>query len=267
MAEALTREQRDALLARVWDLEARLYPPEDAPEPDARERERLREQYYQALAEYSDRLPRMVLSVCPFTGEPLRRALDPWGLDGPWWLKDRIFKVDEPAAPPTFRVLLGALALGNRAPAESRGPVIPGPEVPFVVPRLLRLPGMRAVVHRVPLETGDVAYPIAYFSTEAIDDRRLHQFWLRQDLWFKNAAGGTSWLIANDVWDFDLAPWVEQGLVGWVRPDLRVADRDSGEPFPYSDLPGDRAPQSIARGRRSLLPLPNGVMVDPFHQD
>src|SRR5262245_45399878 len=266
MSEPLTRTERDALLERIRELDRALYPGEDRQEPVGERRARLKENYYQLFVEYGDRLPRVVMSACPFTGAPLRRAWDPWGLDGPWWFKTRIFRIEEPVAPPTFRVLLGALALGERLPVESRDEVTPGPEIPFVVPRLLELPGMVAVISRLDLATGDVAYPIGYFSEEDIPDHRLHQPWLRQDLWFKNKSGGTSWLIANDPWDFELAPWIERGKLRWIRTgdaESRVVGPESGA-CPYLELEGERAPQAISGGERELLEPPDGTQVDPF---
>ena len=80
----------------------------------------------------------------------------------------------------------------------------PGPEVPFVVPNLLELPGMIAVVGRIELETGDVAYPIAYFSDKKTRATDLHATWLRSEYWFKDESGNSCWNISNDEWSFDL---------------------------------------------------------------
>lgn len=261
-----TRAERDELLSRAWSLDARIYPPDAAQAPHGRPAALLREAYYQALGEYADRLPRVVMSACPFTGRPLKRAFDPWGLDGPWWQQGREVEIDEPAPPPAFKVLLGALALRGRAPAEARETVIPGPEVPFVVPRLMDLPGMIAVVARLDLETGDTAYPIAYFSEEEISQTHLHQFWLQQEHWF-DLEGKSAWLIANDPWDFELGPWVRSGRLRWIEPGdpaSRVVDGSAGARCPFLDLPGERQPQSIAGGQRELLELPDGTPVDPW---
>lgn len=263
----LNRTERDALLERAWATDGRLYPEDGSPRPKNRDAVRLREVYYQVLGEYGDRLPRVVMSACPFSGEVLRRSFDPWGLDGPWWYQDREVAIEEPRPPDTFKVLLGALALRGREPSEARAPVEPGPEVPFVVPRLLELPGMIAVVSRLELETGDLAYPIAYFSPEEIPPVQLHQFWLKQDFWFTQENGSSAWLIANDVWDFDLAPWVERGKLRWITPGDRngvVVDGASGRKCPYLDLPGDRLPQVLVWGERELLELPDGTMVNPY---
>ncbi len=263
----LTTSDRAALLHKAWELESKLYPADRKQMPEGRAAATLREAYYLTLGEYVDRLPRIVMSVCPHTGQPLKKSFDRWGVDGPWWHKDREVKIEEPKPPATFKVLQGALALHKRVPLEARAPVIPGPEVPFVIPRLLQLPGMVAVVSRLQLETGDIAYPVGYFSTAEIPHPRLHQFWLKDDYWFNLENGKSAWLIANDVWDFDLAPWVRSGKLRWTEGEgeaMRVVDGLKTESCPFLDLPGDRLPQSLGFGKRELLDLPDGTPVNPF---
>src|SRR4026209_1392052 len=96
---ALTKDERDALLRRAWALDAQLYPAERSQAPTGRPAAHIRETYYQVLGEYADRLPRVLMSVCPFTGEPFLHSFDPWGLDGPWWHMDREVPIEEPASP------------------------------------------------------------------------------------------------------------------------------------------------------------------------
>jgi len=265
----MTKEIRDALIAQLRELDRKLYPSEGRPSLKTRERAQTEELYYKVLGEYYDRLPRMVLSVCPFTGEPLKRAFDPFGPDGPWWHKEHLIDIEEPRAPKTFQVLLGALSLRGRPPLEVQEEVLPGPEVPFVVPRLLSLPGMVAVIGQLALETGDIAYPIAYFSKEAIRPRDLHQPWLREDLWFEEG-NETLWTTANDVWDFDIVPYVASGQVKWLRPglkDLTLLDNNSEEVCPYINLTGERRPQILADGDVEYADLPNGEPLEPFDYD
>jgi hypothetical protein len=267
---ALTRTERDDLLARAWAIDKQLYPDDPESAPEGRAAVLLRENYYQILAEYADRLPRIVMSVCPLTGEPFKHSFDPFGVDGPWWHQDREVEIDEPEPPDTFRVLLGALAFHGREPTESRDQVIPGPEVPFVVPRLLELPGMVAVVSRLQPETGDIAYPVAYYSPEEIPQQRLHQHWLQQEHFFEIEAGKSSWLIANDVWDFDLEPWIRSGKLRWTDPDdsgALVPAGDAGGRCPYLDLTGDRFPQGLAGGQRELMELPDGTAINPYEDE
>ena len=271
MSEPFTREERDRCVARVRETEAAAYVPNDPEKPRAPLLvARALDAYYAVVAEYADRLPRTVLGACPFTGKPLLRSFDPYGFDGPWWHTVRTFAPDEPGAPSTFRVLLGAVDLRGRVPVEATNSVIAGPGAPYVVPRLLEMPGMVAVVHRVEMATGDIAYPIAYFSRDEIHPSKLHQPWTRPDLWFKAESGDSVWTMKNDVWDFDLAPWIERGQLAWVEPGsdpVRVLDHRSGRPCPYVGLPGVRMQQLIAKGAVSLMDPPDGEMPVPFEMD
>ena len=126
---------------------------------------------------------------------------------------------------------------------------------------------MIAMVSALHLETGDVAYPIAYFSMEDTPPAKLHQPWLRQDLWFKTETGDASWLIANDDWDFDLASWVARNQLWWVAErdgKFLALSAESGEICPYLDISGERRPQTITGGSRTLGDPPTGVPFDPF---
>lgn len=267
-AGSFSRDERNALVARIRESFSLVFEPRPDDSADAHERGKRKEALFAALAEYADRLPRVRMSTCPFTGEPYVRAFDPFGLDGPWWHKTKIFDVTDPPPPETFRVVLGCLALHGRVPSEATEEIVPGPEVPFVVPRLLGLPGMKAVIHRLPMETGDVAHTITYFSDQPIPAESLHQFWLRQDFWFETERG-PAWLIANDPWDFELEPWVREGKLLWIRPDDpegRVVGVGTGEICPFVGLSGDRAPQVIEAGERDLLEPPDGTPFHPFDE-
>lgn len=260
------KQVRDELVQRFNDLETRLYPTDGSEPPPVEESARIREESYQALGEYSDRLPRMRLSVCPYCEAPLKRAFDPFGLDGPWWFADVLVPFEEPAACEHFRVLLGALHLGGRVPAETTAEVRPGPEAPFVVPDLLDLAGMIAVVGRVELPTGDLAYPVAYFADQPTRPEDLHQPWCRTAFWFQDGEGTTAWSVSNSLWDFDLKPHVDGGNLRWVLlddPANRVLTAADGA-CPFLDLPGDREMQQLVGGNRDLIGAPTGEPLNPF---
>jgi hypothetical protein len=263
---SLTCEERAKLLSTAEQMNARLYPAKGVSRPPVKEAVKLRETYYQVLGEYADRLPRITVSACPFTSLRMKHSFDPWGLDGPWWHCTPEVKIEEPTFPPTFKVILGAINFHGRVPEEAKQSVLPGPEVPFVVPRLLNLPGMIAVVSCLKMETGDVAYAIVYFSEADLPHRSLHQFWLRQDYWFE-VNGKSSWLIANDLWDFNLQPWINSGKLRWIQPNdpkSKILDGRNGELCPFVDLAGDRFPQTISFGKRKLLNLPDGRLINPY---
>jgi hypothetical protein len=260
----LDREERDRLVARIReDLIA--FAPTDDPQL-ARERVFGRERFYQALAEYSDRLPRLTLSVCPYCEQELRRAIDPFGVDGPWWHKSPPFEIEEPSTCEHFQVLLGAYRLQRSEPEEARDPVLAGPDVPFVIPALLNLPGMVAVISQLTLQNGDRIYPIPYFSDQKIAPDLLHQTWLRDTYWFQNENGKWVWTVANDTWEFDLMPFLRRGSIAWIEdlsPPPRL-HRGDAERCPYADLPGERRPQLFSNGKREWLELPSGETLVPF---
>ncbi len=266
MADPFPREERQALVMRCQDLWGRLYPPDGSDRPEPAEFHRIREAYYQGLSEYADRLPRLPMGVCPFTGTPLLRSFDPYGFEGWWWHVELIVQLAEPRPPGAFQTILGAVKLNRDAPTEvGTDAVRPGPEVPFVIPTLMELPGMQAVIGRIEMETGDTAYPVSYWSEAEIPPNMLHQPWCREMWWFEDPETGKSaWSIANDVWDFDLAPWVAQGKLSWVDldSDTPIARRDDLD-FLFS-LPGEKKPQLFAEGEREFLELPNGEPVVPF---
>lgn len=262
----MNRAERDALVAAIRAADAANSQTGLPP----REQVVRRERWYALLGEYADRLERVRLSICPITGKPLKRAFDAFGLDGPFWFVRCPCRFDEPEPPETFRVLLGAVDLRGRDPVEVDEEVQPGPPVPFVVPELLGLPGMRAVVSRVELATGDIGYPIAYFSEKPTRHEDLHQFWGRLDYWFKKDGSDAQWLASNAEWDFELGPYLDDGRLGFILPDDpdRVWHRsDPGcPPCPYENLPGERAPQAIVGGELETLDLPNGVPFNPFDE-
>lgn len=269
--DAITQAERDQIVRELTDLWDRAYP-ESGPPPAAPAAAGLRERYYQRLGEYVDRLPRIPLSACPFTGDLVKRTLDPWGYDGPFWHAGLTAEIEEPRPSPHFLVLLGAIALQREAPAEATDKVLAGPDVPFVVPAILELEGVVAVMSRVRLENGDLAYPIAYYAEDrdTIEPIELHQPWLREDYWFTDDEGNISWSISNDVWDFELEPWLRSGKLRWVdleaeEPTVRrLAPDEPLETCPWARLDGQRQPQAFGEGAREWLPLPDGEMIYPF---
>jgi hypothetical protein len=266
----MNRAERDDLVQRIRAAADAAGEAGLSMREDALRRERL----LVLVGEYADRLPRPVLSIDPFTRKPYRRTFDPFGVDGPYWDARTFVETDDPDPGPSFRVLLGGLDLRGRTPSEVSEQVRPGPPVPFVVPALLALPGMVAVIGRLTFATGDIGYPIAYFADQPTDPAKLHQEWARLDFWFQRPGEDAGWLSSNYRWDFDLEPWIAQGKVLWVEPDLDTPEAtltlrrgtDPGAACPYVGLPGTRAPQQILGGELDLLKLPSGVPLSPFDE-
>ena len=189
------------------------------------------------------------------------------GFDGPWWHIRKLAEYPRPKEE-HFRVLLGAVDFHGREPAEAvvHKTVRPGPAVPFVVPRLFELPGMRAVVSTLPLPHGDTAYLTAYLSPKPMHGAFLHQPWGSVDYEVLDTRGeGQGWGLGQRSLGLRfLGPWLKSGHLALDQPRGPDADHPDRGAVPYVDLPGTRAPQSIDRGKLSILDLPTGEPPQPF---
>jgi hypothetical protein len=117
------------------------------------------------------------------------------------------------------------------------------------------------------METGAVAYPIVYFSSDPPAPGSLTTSWRRTTYSFVTATGQAAWTIKNDPWDFDLRPWIPRGKLRWIMPGTPEMELSSPEDTscPYLDLPGQRRPQ-IVKGeglRLGTVPNPRDE-PDPF---
>lgn len=262
---AITSHPRYKLVQQYWASEAKTsWPNKEKLTSNQARREYAKQE--KLLAEYGECLPAVPISRCPFCQTVLEYVFDPMGFDGMWWAKDDIVPT-QPPDEPHYRVLQGAVDFHGREPdeAEPNGCVLPGPSVPFVIPRLLQLPGMIAVVSNLTLPHEDAAYLIAYFSEKEIDPYELHECWGRESFGIQDEDGeDVTWGAANDLWDFELQPWIDQGRLKWIEPgDPKLVIKDSGK-CPYIGLPGIREPQVIEVGKLGTLPPPDGEPIDPF---
>jgi hypothetical protein len=163
----MTRENRNLLLASVHDIRAKIRDGMKAkPKMSYAERSPLGKKIDELLIQYFTQLPRYVFGRCPVCNLPLEQVFDPWGLDGFWWQESLSGDCPKPAACEHFRVLTGALNLNGKLPQGGEAESHPGPEVPFLVPKVLELPTMVAVISSLPMENGYSAYPISYFSQD-----------------------------------------------------------------------------------------------------
>jgi len=262
----LSKKTRNALVEEMRIIDGKHYPKNKSKEPSSKESQRLDKLYYSKMGEYFRRLPRLVISKCPFCNKPFKHSFDPWGLNGPWWWTDRLCEVIEPNDCGHFRVLQGAYDLKGRQPNDVKEGVEPGPEIPFVVPRLFKLPSMVAVIGTLGMANGDIAYPIVYFSTAKIAAIDLYKEWGRSEYWFKDDKGNSCWTIPNSKWDFELKPYMQKGKVRFV--DLKGgkgASFLSGKKCaPFMGMKGEHSPQMISWGEMAHGDLPNGEIICPF---
>ncbi len=225
-----------------------------------KQRERIRETYYEEL-------PAVVMGCCPFDGKPLVRSFDPYGLDGPWWQPDA-----QPSELPTcthFCVLRGAVNYHNVKPRAGGFEVHTGPEVPYVIPRILDKPGMIAVIASLEMKPGYVVYTIAYFAKRRPPVQELTAHWPRKMFTYTDAFGQKGWDFPNDPWDFELLPWGRKGKLRWCPPqsDNTRLTMDPPSQCPYLNIEGQRDRIVVQGDQFWTEGLPDGRLILPMDAD
>jgi hypothetical protein len=266
LTPAFTKADRDALLARHARSLARYrsaliakdQPAARAAKADADA----------AQAEYYERLPVLTMSTCPFTGQALLRSFDPFGFDGPWWLSGA--PRPDPPAPYTFCVLRGAVHLQGKKAVGGKLEAAIGPEVPYVIPRLMELPGMTAVIGELAMTPGHKVYTIAYFADPRPHPKHLTADWPDTSYTWRTLFGETDTVIPVDEWDFDLKPWLSKGRVRWCIPGSGneklappVRSITGAADCPYLGLKGRREYLSVRGDMVWDRGLPNGEPITP----
>ncbi|MFH1748444.1 MAG: hypothetical protein ABIG44_15530 [Planctomycetota bacterium] len=212
----------------------------------------------QVERDYFERLPRLPMSPCPLCGRPLYRSFDPFGLDGLWWRADAT--PEEVPSCPHFCVLVGALSFGNASPSAGDFEVHPGPQAPYVIPRILELPTVIAVVGEIEMVNGYRAYPIAYFAEQRPAPEDLTAGWARPVFTYRRTLGEGGWRVPNDLWDFDLLPWLQRDKLRWCEPGSKNARLSTPSPdqCPYLNLPGERQRMIVQGANARPAGLPDG---------
>jgi hypothetical protein len=200
------------------------------------------------IFEYQDGFPLRPVARCPFTGALARLAIDAFDLDGLWWNWGAPLRGDNDLPPTTF-AYNGAMRIGTPV-ARASFVARPGPEVPFVVPRVLDHPDMRAVVSTLPVgpHTG---YPVVYFADPVPADLRRVNHW-GASLYFARTSEGFGEHYAPEgvaEYDWDLAPWIESGKLSWIAGgDEALKLRSSIDGCPYVGLDGHREISLVVDG-------------------
>lgn len=196
-------------------------------------------------------LPEVPLARSPHTGELVRWRIDTGGLDGWYWQYEAAERMDPEPMPAGWLAMNGAMRLVE--PVEHTPfQVVPGPGVPYVVPRLLEVPGVRAVVAQVPVgrHTG---WAITYFGPNP-GNVELVNTW-GSDTYYVYDGEGT-WLGWHQSiehvsdYDFTLEPWLRSGRLLWIAPgDESATLREGVDGCPYVDLPGPRRIAYVQEGQ------------------
>lgn len=200
---------------------------------------------------YIDRLPVVPLSRCPFTRALWSLPFDSFGLDGPWWNYHQPLRRLDGPAPPHYLSLRGAVKPAEELP-DAPFLAVPGPEKPFVIRRLLELPGVKAVISHV--RVGDMdAYPIVYFAARPLPDDERTNDWGTSTFQYIDERGGLrqgEGFDGEDMFDYQLGPWIDAGKVLWTAPrDMDFELREGTRDCPYLELPGKQAVWRLRDGQ------------------
>ncbi len=212
-----------------------------------------RQEMAAAAVAYVDAVPILPLSRSPLTDSLFQTSLDTFGIDGLWWAYEYDYRpYVEP--PRDLFAWTGAMKLDGAIPTWSLKTLI-GPEVPFVLPRILAHPALTAVVSSV-LVGEHIGFPIVYFADpqppdlERVDDwgHGFHSY-VRPD-----GTPASAHSIEDDgEKDFELAPWLDRGRLLWIAPgDESLTLRHGTDGCPYLDLPGEHRRRYVQTGRTWL---------------
>ncbi len=210
---------------------------EDTRDPGSRQRAAELE------AEYKAGLPVVPIARCPYTSAVQSLTMDVFDTDGPWWNYENSVRDWVPYNETCFSIV-GALHL-NAAPSWTPFVVLPGPEVPFVVPSLLERPEAVAVINHVRVGEHD-GYAVAYFDSAPPPPEipRLNE-WGSNRFWYTGADGRWGWdhsFEDQERVDFELGPWLDTGKLQWIAPgDETLTLQRGNEDFPYTGIEGRRA--------------------------
>lgn len=212
---------------------------------------RLRPNLTEIHEAYVAGLPRRTLSRDPHTDAVVEYLIDDVDLDGLFWNYEAPSRPATQPVPLTFFALTGAVRLeGDVTPA----PFLckPGPEVPYVIPRILDHEAMLAVVSTVAIGAHR-GFAIFYFAQPLPSDLERANTWGTANYRFASPEGRMAWNSVNedfDELDYDLAPWLESGKLRWIAPgDEGLVLRATVDDCPYLDLDGRREFTRIQDGK------------------
>ncbi|WP_327143729.1 hypothetical protein [Nocardia sp. NBC_01327] len=201
--------------------------------------------------EYRRQLPEVIVARCPFTDAVVRWPLDTVDLDGWYWDWDQPIRRHVAGLPFSWLTMEGAVRLAEPVTAAPFH-AMPGPAAPYVVPRLLEDPEVRAVLSQAPIgrHTG---WAITYFGNKRPEDIALENVWGSRTNEIHDPRGlerdSSEHVPKPSEHDFDLRPWLEAGRLLWIAPgDTDAALREGTAECPYLDIEGDHREQLINRG-------------------
>jgi hypothetical protein len=198
---------------------------------------------------YEKHLPILPLSRCPFTNEFVMHSIDPFGIDGLWWNYNAPVRPVE-SLPRTYFALAGALSIRGKV---GNAPFLckPGPEVPYVIPRILDYSEIKAVISSIKIGPHQ-AFPIFYFADPIPNIRRINTWGTNQyTIMDENGVLGWNAVEENlEDYDFELEKWIENGKLLWIdSADKSMSLNSDVFSCPYIELSGRREILRIERGK------------------
>jgi hypothetical protein len=215
------------------------------------------------MQEFFRRLPCVLVSRCPYCAREIWGAVGIFSLIDEFWYSiysDGQEEAIEESHCEHLFCIDGALGLNGHQPAEVKKPntmvlydtLRMAAGVPFVKPRVLRLPTMVAVLHSFPVADKYTAYPVVYFAEQRPPQKEFCIGWARQEYVDRLEGGGGTFVgRRTDAQDYELEKWVEQGKLFWLDPtdDEHPLVHGPVEAFPYGNVPGRRNPYIIKDGK------------------
>lgn len=198
---------------------------------------------------YYSGVPVKALSRCPFTGDTLLHSIDTLGLNGLWWNSDSPLRPDTDL-PATYFAMDGALKITGEI---EKAPFIctPGPEVPYVLPRLLEYTQVKAVISSIRVGN-HVAYPVFYFADPMLYGVERVNDWGSKNYAYIDEYGEKRWDASIDDpsdYDFELEKWIKKGKLLWIYPDdPNLTLHSDVSRCPYLNLKGSRNKRYIQNG-------------------
>ncbi|MFI0418829.1 hypothetical protein [Spongiactinospora sp. 9N601] len=198
---------------------------------------------------YRALLPEVTVARCPDSGQVVRWPIDVYGLDGCFWNYVSSVRRPPQPLPRGFLAMAGAMRLAE--PVEHPPfAVVPGPDVPFVVTRILNSPRVRAVIAEVPVGA-HTGWTISYFGPRPEDIELVNLWGANTYAVYRDGVNrGWSWVVPNTAdYDFELTEWLRSGKLLWLAPgDESATLREGPDGCPFAGLPGRRRISLIRNG-------------------
>ncbi len=238
------RENRSLFLETLWEKAIKL---EDS------ETEKEKEELSDMVNIYLESLSKQAISRCPFTGNVFKISIDKEGLDGLWWNNSAPKRKSEQFIE-TFYAIDGALKLEEDV---EKFPFLctPGPDIPYVIPRLLEYDQIKAVVSQIKIGK-HTAYPIIYFADPMLYYEKRVNDWGSNYYWEEGnvieeilTPGNFVSLELETDRDYDLGKWIKKGKLLWISPtDGKLQLHSYVEGCPYINMQGSENDKFIQNG-------------------